>query len=556
MNIDDEDLELLGQNLLNLPPDKQKEARRILLNKLLEKAREDFYTFVLLIAPHCLPEEFRSGRHIELICTELQKIEAYVEATRKTGTQGQSGKDSGKLQIFLPPGSMKSILASRLFSAWCLGKHPKWRILSVSHSRDFAIDNVGRPVRDLIASAEYQEIFPGITLNEDILSAGRWETLQGGQFYAAGAGTRIAGRRSHIALVDDVISEQEADSKTKRTVINRWYGRGLQSRLLPGAAEIIINTRWHVEDLSGFTIKKALKTRRPFRLVSIPALLDERASELLRRSNDPPELYAVGTSFWPEFWPTEELKDKRDGGTLTPGDWAALYMQNPVPDEGNIIKSTDIRLWEHEQPPECEYLLLSLDTAFSTKQTADYSAYTLWGIFHKREQFSDGTEGNVANMILLAAGKGRWEFPELCGKVTRLYRKYKPDAIIIEKKASGQSLLQEFRRRGYPVVEYIPERDKMSRVHSVTPFFQTGRVWTPEKAWVGPIVDELISFPHAPNDDFVDTVTQAVLWMRDNWQLHHAGYKSFMEQDDDDEDSKHSHKKRATYWSVTASKLR
>lgn len=887
MTIEIEEIDTLGSSLLNLPPEKQKEARRILLKKVIERAREDFYTFVLLIAPHCLPEEFKSGRHIELICAELQKIEKYVEATRKTGTQGNAGKDSGKVQIFLPPGSMKSILGSRLFSAWCLGRHPKWRILAVGHSRDFAIDNVGRPVRDLIASSEYQEIFPGITLNEDILSAGRWETLQGGQFYAAGAGTRIAGRRSHIAIVDDVISEQEADSKQKRTVINRWYGRGLQSRLLPGAAEVVINclvgdspvlmgdgswksikdmkvgdevlshntlfgcyekkrvyavipqgtaevyevktknstviatdrhpflveegdgrlayvpvkdlkigekilyslnkfydedcdparvtekeawllgfmlgdgwtnnskrrsgkqkgasryvtcvaesiypdlnkkvvdtfqdlfgiplkntkfgykrtdikrvcewlrnhgivgnahtkriqtwmfrqpetvrkaflagfvdadghidkkntvvvglcnkelikdlkifaeglghkvsnvytqksfhkppnskearewiqyriqwgstvyqeefittkvvsitklpekqevwdisvednenfivnsitshnTRWHVEDLSGYTIKKAEKTRRPFRIVSVPALLNQKAADYLRREGDPPELYAVGTSFWPEFWPTAELLDKRDGGTLTPGDWAALYMQNPVPDEGNIIKSTDFQHWELEYPPDCEYLLLSLDTAFSSKQTADYSAYTLWGIFHKREEFSNGTSGNVANMILLAGGKGHWEFPELCTNVTRLYKKYKPDSIIIEKKASGQSLLQEFRHRGYPVAEYIPDRDKMSRVHASTPFFQNKRVWIPNKSWVNEIVEEIISFPHAPNDDYVDTVTQAVLWMRDNWQLHHQGYKSFFEADDEPK----SPKKRATYWSVTANKLR
>ena len=550
--INDDILRQLGDALLDLPAHKQKEAKALLMQKLIEKAREDFYTFVLLMAPFCLPEEFKSGRHIQLICTELQKIEEYVALTRKTGTYTIKG-NTGKLQIFLPPGSMKSILASRLFAAWCLGRHPKWRILAIGHSKDFAIDNVGRPVRDLIASAEYQEIFSGISLNEDINSAGRWETLQGGQFYAAGAGTRIAGRRSHIALVDDVISEQEADSKQKRAIINRWYGKGMQSRLLPGAAEIIINTRWHVEDLSGFTIKKAKGTRRPYRVVSIPALVDEAARKLLRREGDPPELYAIGTSYWPEFWPTQELIDKRDGGTLLPSDWAALYMQNPVPDEGNIIKAADIQQWEQENPPECNYLILSLDTAFSTKETADFSAYTLWGIFHKKETLGSGAEVNVPNMILIARGRGRWEFPELCQTVTRLYKKYRPDSIVIEKKASGQSLLQEFRRRGYPVVEYITDKDKMSRLHACTPFFQNKRIWMPQKAWVADVIDELVSFPHAPHDDYVDTVTQSILWMRDHWQLHHQGYRSFMEADEDNQPVK---KKRASYWTASASTLR
>jgi predicted phage terminase large subunit-like protein len=556
--------ELLNSNLEGLSPAARTEVRDHLLEKVKEMARNDFYTYVLLMAPHCLPEEFVSGRHIELICKELQAIEEYVVSTRK-GSRHKKPKGTGRLQIFLPPGSMKSLLGGRLFASWLLGKHPKWRVMAVGHSREFAVDNVGRPLRDLMASEEYKEIFPEVFLSEDLTAAGRWETGQGGQFYAAGAGTRIAGRRAHVAIVDDVISEQEADSKKEREKINKWYGKGLQSRLLPGAAEVIINTRWHVQDLSGYVQDAFKNSTRPFKVVSIPAILDETASLLLRREGDPEDFLKVGTSYWPNFWSTQELLDKKMGGTLSPADWNALYMQNPVPEAGNIVKWEDFRQWPYDDPPECNYLVLTLDTAFQTTERSDYSAYSLWGIFKHKETFDGeqheedkrlyGKEAWVPNMILLAGGKGRYEFPDLCAKVEKLYKKYRPDSILIEKKASGQSLIQELRRRGYPVLEYMPDKDKESRLHACTPFFQSGRIWIPKitekRQWVSDWITEVVQFPFTEHDDAVDATSMAILWMRDNWQFQHENYPSFMEEEFDDRP-----KKRAkTYWSVTAERL-
>jgi predicted phage terminase large subunit-like protein len=559
----EEMLALLNSNLEGLSLSAKAEVRDHLLEKVKEMAREDFYTYVLVMAPHCLPEEFTPGRHIELICKELQAIEQYVVSTRK-GTRHKKPKGTGRLQIFLPPGSMKSLLAGRLFGSWLIGRHPKWRVMAVGHSREFAIDNTGRPLRDLMASEEYKEIFPDVYLSEDLKAAGRWETGQGGQFYAAGAGTRIAGRRAHIAIIDDVISEQEADSKTQRENINRWYGKGLQSRLLPGAAEIVVNTRWHINDLSGYTVNAFKDSTRPYRIISIPAILDDKASELLRKPDDPEGYLTPGTSYWPEFWPTQELLDKKNGGTLSNSDWNALYMQNPVADEGNIVKWDEFRQWPFSDPPECSYLVLSLDTAFQTTERADYTAYSLWGIFKHKETFDEsqhegtklyGHEGLVPNMILLSAGKGKYEFPELCRKVELLYKTKRPDAILIEKKGSGQSLIQELRRRGFPVLEWTPDKDKESRLHACTPFFQSGRIWIPKvsekRPWVREWVDEVVCFPFAEHDDAVDSTTQAILWMRDNWQFHHEKYSSFMEDEFEDRPKK----KARTYWSMSVDKV-
>ena len=190
------------------------------------------------------------------------------------------------------------------------------------------------------------------------MGAGRWDTANKGRFVARGVGQNIAGRRAHISICDDVITEQT--TKIERAKINGWYQKGLRTRLLPKGAEIIINTRWYVDDLSGFTEKIDSKTKRPWKIVKIPAILDEEAKALLRKPGDPVGKYAVGSSFWPEFWPTEVLLEKK--ATLLPTEWNALYLQSPIPEEGNIIKKGNFQYWDSDTPPKCKYVVISLET--------------------------------------------------------------------------------------------------------------------------------------------------------------------------------------------------
>lgn len=506
------------------------------LDKLITVAREDFYTFVKLMASVVLPEEFTDGVHIKLICRKLQEVEESVK---------DKSKPPKRLQLFLPPGSMKSKLASNLFPAWCMGRNPNWCFLAIGSDFEFSVDNFGRPTKDLLSTPQFQAIFPHTVLKKDVASAGRWDTTKKGRFVAKGAGQNIAGRRAHISICDDVITEQTTDTDRKK--INNWYRKGLRTRLLPRGAEIIINTRWFVEDLSGFMLKIDKLTDRPWDVVSIPALLDEDASRMLLEGlEDDDPRFAVGTSFWPEFWPTKLLEEKRDG--MEPSEWLALYMQTPISEEGGIIKKTQFKKWEGSTPPKCKYVVVSMDTAFSTKESADYSAYSVWGVFTDYQDSYEG--GQIAQdcLILLSAGRGRWDFAELCNKSQEINNKFDPEFFIIEDRASGQSLISEMRKRSLPIMAYMPERDKLFRLQACTPYFQAGRIYVPEnKEWVDDLVSEVISFPKAPNDDYVDTVSQAVLWMRDNFMLDNDGYSNY----DDDEETWYN--KRKTYWSSVSS---
>ena len=509
-----------------------------LLKEIIPKARDNFYLFVQLMAPYILPEEFKDGRHLEIICNELQAVAESVENPKKTPI---------RLQLFLPPGSMKSKLSSNLFPAWCLGRNPQWSFLAVGTDETFAIDNFGRPTKEIIDLPQYRAIFPTTYLKRDVQSAGRWDTTKKGRFIARGAGQHLAGRRAHISICDDVISEQTSPTDMKK--INNWYQKGLRTRLLPSGAEIIINTRWAMEDLSGYMLKIDAKSKRPWRVVSLPALLTEEASKILRKKGDPPELYAPGTSFWPELWPTEVFLEKKD--TMPPNEWNALYMQTPMADEGEIIKKADWQIWHDDTPPKCETIIVSMDTAFSTKETADFSAYTVWGVFTNIEEDTQGTPIATKCLILLAYDKGRWEFGDLIQRAREVNEMYSPDFFIVEEKGSGISMLQELSKWGLPLTPYSPEGDKRKRMHLASVYFRQKRIFVPNKDWVKDVVDEVVTFPKAPHDDVADTVAQAILWVRDFSYIKNNPY------DEDDEDNSYRQVGHAnTYWgALTRSRL-
>jgi predicted phage terminase large subunit-like protein len=304
-------------------------------------------------------------------------------------------------------------------------------------------------------------------------------------------------------------------------------------------------TRWSDEDLAGYLLKgtKAKKQLKQWRVISIPAILDKESAELLNKP--------VGGSYWPEFWPLERLMELKEDPSMSTTKWNALYMQNPVPAEGNLVKLDWCKLWtdaerERQQiprgmSPNLEYIVISLDTAFSEKDAADYSAYTVWGVFNRTVESFTGKYMKIPSLFLLAADKGRWSFPDLCKKVQGIYDFYKPDGIIIEKKASGQSLIQEMRRRGLPIIEFSPDTDKLTRVYACTPLFENGRIWFPDEDWALDVISDLIKFPNVVKKDIVDTCSQAILWMRDTWHVNST------EDEPEDEDDKFRLRKR-TYW--------
>jgi len=310
----------------------------LLSQKVEEHSKNDFLTFVKLMSPSIV-SDFKMGNHIKVISNKLKELE--------------EGKIK-RLMVFLPPRSSKSVLCSKLFPAWYIGRHPEHEILTVSHSDQLSSD-FGRSVRDVVSTEDFQKIFRGVQLRSDVRAAGKWKTNQGGMYYAAGVRSQIAGRGAHIAILDDVMSEEDSFSEAGRRYVKEWYPSGLRTRIMPNGSILIINTRYHYDDLCGWLLKQEENVGdyavTPWHVVRIPAWLDEESASLLQ--------LPVGSSYFPEWKPEDVLKVDEAEIKASNGSryWNALYMQDPTPDEGGIIKKKWIQYWDDEEPPPCEFII-------------------------------------------------------------------------------------------------------------------------------------------------------------------------------------------------------
>lgn len=397
-----------------------------------------------------------------------------------------------RVVVNIAPRHGKSELISYLAPAWFLGKYPHKKIIMASHTADLAV-NFGRRVRNLVASDPYKQIFPQIELQQDSKSASRWGTNFNGEYFAIGVGGALAGRGADLFIIDDPHSEQEAKQGRADVFLPawEWFQSGPIQRLMPGGAIIIVMTRWSKLDLTGQVINHMSKNEdaEQWEVVEFPAILPS------------------GNPLWPEFWPVEELNAKK--ASLDPRYWQAQYMQDPTAEEGALIKREWWQIWEKDDPPQCEYLIMSLDAAQENNNRADYNALTVWGVFFNEEV-------NNYNIILLNAIKKRMEYPELKKMVFEEYKEWEPDSFIVEKKSNGAALYQEIRRMGLPLQEFTPSKgqDKIARVNSVTDLFASGIVWAPDKRWAKEVIEECNDFPSGTNDDLVDSTTQALMRFR------------------------------------------
>ena len=436
----------------------------------IEGCHKNFINFVRAMWP-----DFIAGRHHKIIAEKLERV---------------ASGELKRLIVNMPPRHTKSEFASYLFPAWMIGKNPEMKIIQATHTTELAV-GFGRKVKNLLERDEYREIFSETRLAADSKASGRWDTARGGMYYAVGVGSNLAGRGADLCIIDDPHSEQTAMSHNGFDDAWDWYTGGPRQRLQPGGAIIVVMTRWSDKDL----------TAQLTRSMARDPLADQW--EIVEFPMELPS----GEPCWPEYWGKEDLIAVK--ASIPVAKWNAQYQQNPTGDETSILKRDWWKLWEKEKVPNLEYVIQSYDTAFSKKETADYSAITTWGVFYPHESGSP-------NLILLDSVKGRWDFPELKEKAYDLYKFWDPETVIIEAKATGMPLTHELRNMGIPVVNFTPSRgnDKLSRVHSVAPLFESGMIWAPDETWAEELIEECAAFPNGEYDDLVDSTTQALMRYR------------------------------------------
>jgi predicted phage terminase large subunit-like protein len=471
-----EEIERLLLALPSLPKDEQEallaDLERLESQRALQHCRDDFLAFCHKVYPG-----FKEGPHHRFLKPLLHNI---------------CHGDEKRLTVSMPPRFGKSESIAYLFVAWYLGHHPQHHIIMTTHTAELSA-GFGRKIRDLIDSPVYQEIFPQTFVAKDKSSAAHWLTSVGGKYLAIGIGANVAGHGAHLLIADDLVSENAMLANPDAAFETAWtYMQvGPLQRLMPGGRIVMIGTRWGKKDPIGRALQWAQDnpTSPQWTEVRFPAILPS------------------GKSLWPEQWPLEQLQAKK--ASMQSMYWAAQYMQTPTSEEGALIKREWWKIWEKPDPPDVEFVIQTWDTAHEAKNTADFSACTTWGVWTDAEDKS--------NLIMLNAVKGRWEFPELKKEVLEQWRQWKPEAFVIEKKASGAPLIQELRRMNISVQEYTPSRkgagvsnDKRARVNAVADIFFSGRVWVPDKRWAHEVIDEVAEFPNGQNDDYVDTVTMAV----------------------------------------------
>lgn len=491
------------------------------------KARGSYVDFCR--HPELFGDEIPQAHH-ELICAKLQDVDA--------------GRLK-RLMIFMPPGAAKSTYTSDRGASWFMGRNPRRKLIAASHTKQLA-EHFGRHVRNRLGTPEYQAIFPGVALSADSQSKSDWGTTQGGQYYAVGFDGAVTGRRADVLMIDDPFkSRLDADSEVIRERVWSVYKSDLRTRLRKNGSIVLIMTRWHHDDLAGRILPENWDGRSGF--------VKSRDGEewyVLRLAMEAEEGDPLGRKpgevLWPQWFEPEVMaREKLIQGTRN---WNSLFQGVPTADEGAIIKSTYWRRWPGKKPPIVEFIIQSIDGAFEEEEENDYSARTTWGIFDVYDVNNakalasildgpaKGGELQRYHAILLEAWRGKVPFNSFKRIVKDGIEEYEPDLVLIEKKASGHVLLQELKRGGIHASAVTPRGSKTARTWACQPAFEQGAVWTMDRDWATPVIRESAQFPAGTHDDWHDTTTQGVNWLRKTYHLALKGEGSNDEEEDDDTD--------------------
>lgn len=384
--------------------------------------------------------------------------------------------DINRLMILMPPRHGKSELASTMFPSWFLARNPGKQIISASYNEELSSD-FGRKVRDRVSEEEFTAVFPDAKIKDTSHSACRWHLQTGSQYIASGVGGSITGRGADVGIIDDPIKDRKsAESLVIRNAVWDWYTSTFYTRLMPGGRIVLIQTRWHQDDLAGRLLEAEKHGGDKWTILNLPAINEQ------------------GEALWPEWFPLEQLERIRR--VIGPRDWAALYQQSPTAPGGNIFKREWFRFLPFHQFPqldEYEDLIQIWDTAFKEEQENDPCACMTLGLKQN-------------NFYLVDVLNRRMEWPELMREADVQYRKFHPRLILIEDKASGISLIQALSFSTLlPVFPVQAIDSKVARATSVTGLVESSRCIVPEDAiWADAFLSQLCNFPNDVHDDMVD----------------------------------------------------
>lgn len=479
--------------------------------RLRREAQRDLMSFTKqsfeIIEPG---QEFRDNWHLHVIAEHLMAV-----------TSG----DVRNLVINIPPGCMKSILTSVAWPAWEWGNDPTIRTMGASYGVELAIRDASK-TRDIILSDWYRKNWPEVMIKSGEDQKTKYALTEGGWRMATSVGGRATGEHPDRKIVDDPHNAKQAESDAERESALTWFDRTLSTRgQSRGASTVVVMQRLHEKDVTGHIIADLTG----YTHVCIPMEFDGVRRKTFLGAYDPRQ--KKGELLWPEMFNEDSVTELKQ--LLGAYGAAGQLAQSPEPPEGGLLDTKCFKLWPHDQPlPQFEYIIQSYDCAFTENTTGDPTAFTVWGVFtlnkRRNAMLIDAWDEHLSYPKLRKKAIDEWN-TEYGGSVRggQPVRPRRPDRVLVEAKASGQSLLQDLRQANIPAVGYNPgNADKVSRAHQASPTLELGLLWIPESkknpgqavSWAQSFLTQLMKFPVAEHDDYVDTFTQVVIYLKnDGW---------------------------------------
>lgn len=491
-----DEIDLLLQHIDRVPAAEQHALLQSLHHAMemrrVHEAGESLIGFARYIWP-----EFRQGPHHKYIAR------LYDRAV---------DKESVYATVSIAPRMGKSQLLSWLGPAYFLGKRPTEPIILATHTEDLSTD-FGRKIRNTIKSPEYTRIFPEVEIAKDSKASGKFNTTLGGGLLCVGVGTSLAGYGGRIIIADDLVSEKTALTANRDTweKIWTWVQTGPVQRTQPGNSSIIVvGTRWHAADPIG-KIQKQMGEDPAFPRFTVTEF---------------PAILPSGSALWPEFWPVKKLEEKK--ASMAPYMWAAQYMQDPTAEGANIIHRDSWRVWDENEPPECDFVVAALDTAHGTTKVNDYSALVVLGRFYVSggdtpKQCNPKDKDARPAFIVLDCVKQRIDFPALKRLVLEKRKQHEWDALVVEKTAAGAPLIAELAHMGIYCQPFTPTRatgDKVARTQAVADVWHSRTMWRPTYRWAQELAEDMHQFPSGEHDDTHDACIMAVAYLRNANLIH------------------------------------